>query len=280
MLRPGPDAFRQLGGIHKFMKWPGPVLTDSGGYQIFSLPDQRTITEKGARFKGYVDQQMHMLSPERSIEVQTATTVGGSSASAISYRRYLVDSQGRSFAQPTRLRLPSLHQGDGRESRPPLLLTCRPTSGGSSRATPRASSAAWASRSTAAARSSSSSRPSRGHRRTTTVGGSSASAISYKRYLVDSQGRSFAQPTRLRLPSLPLAPASNDGRSIAVCATARIPGTRWRPRHDPSSPAMAGAEHTMESAPSNSASCSTLCTERTSRCRRKRALCRRPSSCC
>lgn len=72
MLRPGPEAFRQLGGIHKFMRWSGPVLTDSGGYQIFSLPGDRTITEKGARFKGYVDQQMHMLSPERSIEVQTA----------------------------------------------------------------------------------------------------------------------------------------------------------------------------------------------------------------
>jgi queuine tRNA-ribosyltransferase len=72
MLRPGPEAFRRLGGIHKFMGWSGPVLTDSGGYQIFSLPADRTITEKGARFKGYVDQQMHMLSPERSIEVQTA----------------------------------------------------------------------------------------------------------------------------------------------------------------------------------------------------------------
>ncbi len=72
MLRPGPEAFRKLGGIHKFMGWSGPVLTDSGGYQIFSLPADRTITERGARFKGYTDQQMHMLSPERSIEVQTA----------------------------------------------------------------------------------------------------------------------------------------------------------------------------------------------------------------
>jgi queuine tRNA-ribosyltransferase len=71
-LRPGPEAFRRLGGIHKFMGWSGPVLTDSGGYQIFSLPADRTITERGAHFKGYTDQQMHMLSPERSIEVQTA----------------------------------------------------------------------------------------------------------------------------------------------------------------------------------------------------------------
>ena len=72
MLRPGPEAFRKLGGIHTFMGWDGPVLTDSGGYQIFSLPADRVITEKGARFKGYTDQQMHLLSPERSIEVQTA----------------------------------------------------------------------------------------------------------------------------------------------------------------------------------------------------------------
>ncbi|HRG98522.1 MAG TPA: tRNA guanosine(34) transglycosylase Tgt [Polyangiaceae bacterium] len=72
MLRPGPEAFRALGGIHRFMRWPGPVLTDSGGFQIFSLPGARTVTERGARFKGYTDEQMHMLSPERAIEVQTA----------------------------------------------------------------------------------------------------------------------------------------------------------------------------------------------------------------
>lgn len=72
MLRPGVEGFRKLGGIHNFMRWPGPVLTDSGGYQIFSLPESRTITEKGARFKGYTDEQMHMLSPEIAIEVQTA----------------------------------------------------------------------------------------------------------------------------------------------------------------------------------------------------------------
>lgn len=72
MLRPGPEAMRRLGGIHHFMRWNGPVLTDSGGFQIFSLTADRTIGEEGARFKGYVDQQMHLLSPERSIEMQTA----------------------------------------------------------------------------------------------------------------------------------------------------------------------------------------------------------------
>jgi queuine tRNA-ribosyltransferase len=72
MLRPGPEVFRRVGGIHGFMGWPGPVLTDSGGYQIFSLSEHRTVTEEGARFRSYVDERMTMLSPERSIEVQTA----------------------------------------------------------------------------------------------------------------------------------------------------------------------------------------------------------------
>jgi queuine tRNA-ribosyltransferase len=72
MLRPGPELFRRVGGIHALMKWPGPVLTDSGGYQIFSLPGDRTITEEGARFRSYVDSRAHLLSPERSIEMQEA----------------------------------------------------------------------------------------------------------------------------------------------------------------------------------------------------------------
>ena len=72
LLRPGPDLFRRTGGIHGFMRWDRPVLTDSGGFQIFSLPGDRTISEEGARFRSYVDQRPHLLSPERSIEVQTA----------------------------------------------------------------------------------------------------------------------------------------------------------------------------------------------------------------
>ncbi|GAC1524706.1 MAG: tRNA guanosine(34) transglycosylase Tgt [Polyangiales bacterium] len=72
MLRPGPALLRRVGGIHRFMGWSGPVLTDSGGYQIFSLAGDRTITERGARFRSYVDRREHLLSPERSIEIQTA----------------------------------------------------------------------------------------------------------------------------------------------------------------------------------------------------------------
>ncbi|MGB8930823.1 MAG: tRNA guanosine(34) transglycosylase Tgt, partial [Anaeromyxobacteraceae bacterium] len=72
MLRPGQDAMERFGGIHRFMGWDRPVLTDSGGFQIFSLPGHREITEAGARFKSYVDSSYHLLSPETSIAVQTA----------------------------------------------------------------------------------------------------------------------------------------------------------------------------------------------------------------
>ena len=70
LLRPGPEVFEKLGGIHRFMKWPGSVLTDSGGYQIFSLPHSRSMTEKGAVFQSYVDNRRILLSPELSIQTQ------------------------------------------------------------------------------------------------------------------------------------------------------------------------------------------------------------------
>ena len=72
LLRPGPELVRDMGGLHRFMRWPGPILTDSGGFQIFSLSHDRAITEEGARFRSYVDCSAQLLSPERSIEVQTA----------------------------------------------------------------------------------------------------------------------------------------------------------------------------------------------------------------
>ena len=72
LLRPGPDVFTKLGGIHRFMQWPGSVLTDSGGYQIFSLPHSRAMTEAGAVFQSYVDGRRILLSPELSIQTQRA----------------------------------------------------------------------------------------------------------------------------------------------------------------------------------------------------------------
>ena len=70
MLRPGSDIVREAGGLHKFMNWNHPILTDSGGYQVFSLAASRKITEEGVKFKSHIDGSSHMLSPERSMEVQ------------------------------------------------------------------------------------------------------------------------------------------------------------------------------------------------------------------
>ncbi|MFK7987339.1 MAG: tRNA guanosine(34) transglycosylase Tgt [Sandaracinaceae bacterium] len=72
MLQPGAEAFERGGGLHRFMGWDGPVLTDSGGFQIFSLKEERTINERGARFRSYIDQRVELLTPERSIAIQTA----------------------------------------------------------------------------------------------------------------------------------------------------------------------------------------------------------------
>lgn len=72
LLRPGPAVFRKFGGIHRFMQWDGPVLTDSGGFQIFSLPHSRAMNEEGARFQSYVDGAYQLLSPESSIDMQKA----------------------------------------------------------------------------------------------------------------------------------------------------------------------------------------------------------------
>jgi queuine tRNA-ribosyltransferase len=72
LLRPGPEVFRKVGGIHRFMNWDRPVLTDSGGFQIFSLPESRIMTEAGAQFRSYVDGAVHFLSPESSIAMQRA----------------------------------------------------------------------------------------------------------------------------------------------------------------------------------------------------------------
>ena len=72
LLRPGPEVFRRLGGIHGFMSWTRSVLTDSGGYQIYSLPHSRSMTEAGAVFQSYLDGRRVLLSPEVSIETQLA----------------------------------------------------------------------------------------------------------------------------------------------------------------------------------------------------------------
>jgi queuine tRNA-ribosyltransferase len=71
-LRPGHETVQRLGGIHSFMNWPGPVLTDSGGFQVFSLSDLRKITDEGVHFKSHIDGSMHYLDPALAIEIQHA----------------------------------------------------------------------------------------------------------------------------------------------------------------------------------------------------------------
>ena len=70
MLRPGAERVAKLGGLHRFMNWPRPILTDSGGYQVMSLAELRKLTEKGVEFRSHIDGSKHMLSPERSMEIQ------------------------------------------------------------------------------------------------------------------------------------------------------------------------------------------------------------------
>lgn len=69
-LRPGTDIIREAGGLHQFMKWDLPILTDSGGYQIFSLSDNRKLEEEGAHFKSHIDGSKHMFTPENVVETQ------------------------------------------------------------------------------------------------------------------------------------------------------------------------------------------------------------------
>lgn len=70
MLRPGAGAIAELGGLHAFMRWPGPILTDSGGFQVMSLAGLRKVREEGVEFQSHLDGSRHMLTPELAIEIQ------------------------------------------------------------------------------------------------------------------------------------------------------------------------------------------------------------------
>ncbi len=71
-LRPGHDLVKQMGGLHRFMNWDRPILTDSGGFQVFSLGELRRITEEGAAFQSHLDGSRHLLTPELSMDIQLA----------------------------------------------------------------------------------------------------------------------------------------------------------------------------------------------------------------
>ncbi|MBI4216492.1 MAG: tRNA guanosine(34) transglycosylase Tgt [Chloroflexi bacterium] len=69
-LRPGTEAIRRAGGLHAFMGWPGPILTDSGGFQVFSLAHLRRVEDAGVRFRSHLDGSEHFLTPERAVQIQ------------------------------------------------------------------------------------------------------------------------------------------------------------------------------------------------------------------
>src|SRR5258705_1050331 len=69
-LRPGDDLIARRGGLHAFIGWPRPILTDSGGYQVFSLAARRTIDEDGVRFRSHLDGSAHLLTPEKAVDIQ------------------------------------------------------------------------------------------------------------------------------------------------------------------------------------------------------------------
>jgi queuine tRNA-ribosyltransferase len=71
-LRPGHEVVRALGGLHRFQRWSRPILTDSGGFQVFSLSEIRTITEEGVTFRSHIDGSRHLFTPERVMEIQRA----------------------------------------------------------------------------------------------------------------------------------------------------------------------------------------------------------------
>jgi len=71
-LRPGHETVKKLGGLHKFMNWPGPILTDSGGFQVYSLGALRKITSDGVMFRSHIDGSRHFLTPQKAVEIQEA----------------------------------------------------------------------------------------------------------------------------------------------------------------------------------------------------------------
>src|SRR4051812_7972219 len=69
-LRPGDELIRELGGLHDFMQWDGPILTDSGGFQVFSLEGLRTVSEDGVEFRSHIDGSLHTFTPESVMEIE------------------------------------------------------------------------------------------------------------------------------------------------------------------------------------------------------------------
>jgi queuine tRNA-ribosyltransferase len=125
-LRPGVDVMREFGGLHKFMDWHGAILTDSGGYQVFSLGAMRKITEDGVIFASHIDGSRHELTPEKSIQIQQ--TIGSDIVMVLdectppgSTLEYLADSVARTTRWAERCKKEFEH-GRGESNNPGALL--------------------------------------------------------------------------------------------------------------------------------------------------------------
>ena len=127
-IRPGDDLIRSIGGLHKFMAWNGPILTDSGGFQIFSLASLRKITEEGVAFNSHVDGRRIFMSPEDSIRIQS--NLGSDIAMAFDEcvgipapRDYVERCCDRTYRWLVRCKQAQGAQGDGtQQNRPPVLF--------------------------------------------------------------------------------------------------------------------------------------------------------------
>jgi hypothetical protein len=84
-LRPGHSIINKLGGLHRFMSWDRPILTDSGGFQVFSLTSLRKVSEDGVEFRSHIDGSTHFLSPEKSMEIQAALGDGSRFGARVTY---------------------------------------------------------------------------------------------------------------------------------------------------------------------------------------------------
>ena len=111
-VRPGHERVGALGGLHKMMAWDGPILTDSGGFQVFSLKDFRKISEEGVRFRSPVDGQYRFMSPEVCVEIQETLGVDMAMALDVEQRRLLVR-EGEPLAKPCKTKSP---QGEASEN--------------------------------------------------------------------------------------------------------------------------------------------------------------------
>jgi hypothetical protein len=127
-LRPGAGTIEQLGGLHAFMGWDGPILTDSGGFQIFSLADRARISDEGAVFQSHIDGRRIELSPEQAVAIQESlgSDPGGSPVAG----RRADDCLGRSLPRRRQPRRPAAAGDRPGRTRPRLATGLRPAADG------------------------------------------------------------------------------------------------------------------------------------------------------